>query len=442
MKASSLAAPIPVRLIALFLAAILLLVTGCSRKGGEEPAETATASPLTLVESVPVETVLDHPDVPDAYQVWPEMIASAETSLDLAAFYISNEDGSRMEPVLAEIEKAGERGVAVRVMADKGFYRTYPASLDRLAGAAGVNVRLLDFRAVAGGPLHAKYFIVDGREAFVGSQNFDWRALEHIHETGLRIDLPAYARDLRRVFDLDWSRARAIGDTTAVAPPRATASVRPSDEEEVEAERPALRTAPYRWVEAGGDTACAWPAFSPRGELPDESTWDLPLILGALDAARDSIHVTVLTYSPVSRDTTYWPPLDVALRRAAVRGVKVRLLVADWSKRHPAIDHLKSLQVIPGIDVRLVTIPRASAGFIPFARVTHAKYLTVDGGECWLGTSNWSKGYFTTTRNVGLVVRGREITAALDRDFNTLWSSPYAYEVRPEAVYEAPRIGP
>ena len=98
--------------------------------------------------------------------------------------------------------------------------------------------------------------------------------------------------------------------------------------------------------------------------------------------------------------------------------------------------------MIPGIEVRLVTIPEASAGFIPFARVTHSKYLTADGERCWLGTSNWSKSYFYQSRNVGVVVNGREITAALDRDFNTLWTSPYAYPVRPEAVYEPPRTRP
>ena len=162
--------------------------------------------------------------------------------------------------------------------------------------------------------------------------------------------------------------------------------------------------------------------------------------MAAIDGARDSIQVTVLTYNPVSRDKTYWPELDDALRRAAVRGVRVRLMVSDWSKRKPTIDFLKSLNCVPGIEVRLVTIPEASTGFIPFARVTHAKYMTVDGTTCWVGTSNWEKSYFYTTRNVGLVAQSRELTAALDRDFRTLWGSPYAYPVRPEEEYVPPRV--
>ena len=37
------------------------------------------------------------------------MIAAAQSSLELAGFYISNQEGSRLEPVLAQIEQAGAR---------------------------------------------------------------------------------------------------------------------------------------------------------------------------------------------------------------------------------------------------------------------------------------------------------------------------------------------
>ena len=330
------------------------------------------------------------------------------------------------------MEEAGARGVAVRVLADAGFYKTYPRTLDRLAKAPGVEVRLIDYRNLTGGVMHAKYFVVDAAEAYIGSQNMDWRSLEHIHEIGLRIRIPDYARVLDRVFEMDWSVAQDLdSETGQPAPEGGSAS----------AASAATPPPPFPYVEASGDTARVWPAMSPTGFLPDSTTWDLPQIIDALDAARDSIHVTVLTYSPVARDDVYWPELDDALRRAAVRGVKVELMVADWSKRKPVIDHLKSLVVIPGLSVRMVTIPQAASGFIPYARVTHAKYLTVDGDVCWVGTSNWERTYFYATRNVGVIVHGRELPAELDRDFNDLWTSPYADDVRCDAEYEVPRIG-
>ena len=145
---------------------------------------------VQVVESVPVETTLDHADIPDAYQVWPEMIAGATRTLDLAEFYVSNAPNSRLEPVIQAIEAAADRGVAVRLLADAGFARTYPETLDRLAARHGVTVRRFEVGKIMGGVLHAKYFVVDGRETFLGSQNFDWRSLEHIQELGVRLRSP------------------------------------------------------------------------------------------------------------------------------------------------------------------------------------------------------------------------------------------------------------
>ena len=69
----------------------------------------AGTTAVSLVETAPVETTLDHPDVPDAWRVWPEMIDGARERLDLAGFYFSNREGSRLEPVLQSILAAGTR---------------------------------------------------------------------------------------------------------------------------------------------------------------------------------------------------------------------------------------------------------------------------------------------------------------------------------------------
>jgi len=410
----------PKRLACLLVPLLLALTAG-----------SAIASAVTLVETAPVGTTLDHPGIPDAWELWPEMMDGAKTRLDVASFYFSNQPGGRLEPVIQAMERAGARGVAVRVLADAGFYKTYPQTLDRLAKAPGVEVRLVDYRNLAGGVMHAKYFVVDDTEAYIGSQNMDWRSLEHIHEIGLRVRIPAYAQDVDRVFEMDWSVAQDLD--TEIGKAEAKPAPTPA--------APAAALPPFPYVEASGDTARLWPAMSPKGFLPDSTTWDLPQILDALAAAKDSVHVTVLTYSPVSRDNVYWPELDDALRAAAVRGVKVELMVADWSKREPVVDHLKSLVTIPNLSVKMVTIPQAASGFIPYARVTHAKYMTVDGDVCWVGTGNWEHTYFYNTRNVGVIVHGRELPAGLDRDFNDLWSSPYAYDVKCDATYQVPKIG-
>ena len=97
--------------------------------------------------------------------------------------------------------------MAVRLLSDARFYRTYPGTHDRFM-AAGIPARTIDGTAAWGaGVHHAKGMIVDETRFFLGSQNWDWRALEHIHELGVVVDHPDLARDLARLYDLDWALA-------------------------------------------------------------------------------------------------------------------------------------------------------------------------------------------------------------------------------------------
>lgn len=382
-------------------------------------AACATAAPprVELVESVPLETNLDHPDIPDAYQVWPAMIRGARRTLDIAQFYVSNAPDSRLEKVIAEIEAAADRGVAVRLLADALFAKKYPETLDRLGGHRGVTLRRFDVGKTMGGVLHAKYFVVDGREVYLGSQNFDWRSLAHIQEMGVRIEGPEAAATYARVFAVDW--AAAGGE-----PPPAEAPLAPLS-------FPAI---------AAGGPATVTPVFSPRGYLPDARTWDLPRLVALLDGARRSVHVQLLTYGTHARDGSPFPELDDALRRAAGRGVEVRLLVADWSKRKGTVEAVQALARVKGVEARFLDVPAWSGGFVPFARVAHAKYLVVDGARAWVGTSNWEGDYFTKSRNVGLIVEGAAFAAALDRVFAGGFSGPYAEPVDPDRAYTPPKV--
>ena len=417
------------RFLTLAFFGIGAVVSAASETSPSAIPHTDRQPPLQLVESFPIETNLDHADIPDAHLVWIEMIRGAAETLDFAHFYASNEPASRLEDVVREIERAAQRGVRVRCLADKGFAQTYPATLERLAEREGIAVRRFDVRARTGGVLHAKYFLVDGREAFLGSQNFDWRALTHIQELGVRIREPRLVSSLQDVFEMDWSLA-AGGDTAAARrdTPPAPAATNGS------------RHFPIS-LTCNGDTIRVTPAFSPRAWLPDESVWDLPQIVRLIDEAEKTVRVQLLTYRAVGRDGSYFSDLESALRRAAARGVEVRLLLADWSKRAGTIEGLQSLEPLPGIDVRLVTIPPWSGGHIPYARVIHAKYLVADGRCAWIGTSNWEKSYFHTSRNVGLVIEGGPIPASLDRFFLDGWEGPYASPVDPCAAYEPPLIG-
>jgi phosphatidylserine/phosphatidylglycerophosphate/cardiolipin synthase-like enzyme len=387
---------------------------------GDHEEGRATTTPLgtvELVESVPLETNLDHPDIPDAHEVWPAMIAGAERTLDIAQFYVSNAPASRLEPVIQAIEAAADRGVAVRVLADGMFAKRYPETLDRLAARRGIAVRRFDVGKVMGGVLHAKYFVVDGREAYLGSQNFDWRSLTHIQEIGVRVDEPRVAAAYAQIFEMDWDLA--AGERT---PRRHHA---PRDVPDL----------------AAGEEATITPVASPRGFLPDPSSWELPRMIELIDRAKHTVHVQVLAYKTTSRDGTPFPDLDDALRRAAARGVEVQLLVADWSKKRGTVEGLQSLARVRGVSVRFIDVPAWSGGFVPFARVSHAKYMVVDGAHTWIGTSNWEGDYFTRSRNVGLIVEGAAFAHRLERVFRDGFAGRYAEPVDPDGHYAPPRVG-
>jgi phosphatidylserine/phosphatidylglycerophosphate/cardiolipin synthase-like enzyme len=365
------------------------------------PAATAGADSVTLVETAPVETTLDHPSIPEAADVWPAMIDAARQSLDIAEFYVSDAPNSRLTPVLAAVERAADRGVHVRLLVEQAFYGKYPESVDRLAHHAGIEVRHFDLHATMGGILHAKYFVVDRREAYVGSQNFDYRSLEHIQEMGVRLASPSLAAQLDELFAADWDVAGGAATTRYAGAWHGPVSVHA----------------------AGGIDVKL--GASPRGWLPDAGFWDMPELLRWIDAAARSVDVQVLTYKPAMRDRSPFRDLDDALRRAAGRGVRVRLLVSHWGAKDEGLAALGRDLRAPS-EVRILTIPPWSGGDIPFARVAHAKFAVVDGTRAWVGTSNWEGDYFLKSRNVSVFVEGAPFAGTLQDVFDGDWGSRYA----------------
>lgn len=383
---------------------------------GEPPA-------LLLAESVPSETTLDDPAIEDAAALWASMLGAATQSIDISEFYFSpraddpkaRPGPDRLAPALAAIEAAAARGVKVRILADAKFQKTYPATLLRLGAQPNIALRLYDLGAITGGVQHAKYFIVDGERAYLGSQNFDWRSLDHIHELGVAMADPSLVNPLSAIFGMDWELAGGAPPPPPIPPNKECTSPQP----------------PMPWVKLpfqGGEVEALLVA-SPARLLPPGVPEELPVIEGALDGAKRSARLQLLSYAVLGYDKVEWRRLDEALRRAAARGVQVELIVADWSDKKGKIEVLQALDAAPNIAVRFASIPAHSEGPIDFARVAHAKYLVIDGRWSWVGTSNWSRDYFEASRNVGLVVEGAPFAAELDRVFSRLWSGPYARPV-------------
>ena len=61
-------------------AALIAIACACACAAPRRPGEPAAEPMLELVESSPIETALDHPDLRDAFEVWPAMIGGARRS--------------------------------------------------------------------------------------------------------------------------------------------------------------------------------------------------------------------------------------------------------------------------------------------------------------------------------------------------------------------------
>jgi len=385
-------------------------------------AQRQSSADIELVESIPLETSLDNPEIRNTHEVWLEMIGRAQKTLDIEQFYISHEPGQLLQDVLAAVYSAADRGVKVRVIVDARMYKTYPASVDSLGQHRNIEARRIDFGAIAGGIQHAKYFIVDQVEVFVGSHNFDWRALNHIHELGLRIRSREIAGAYGQIFEIDWKHSSSAAEKLIALPK-------------------GLTTEPVGLKDQNGEVATVAPTFSPLGWIPDTAQWDESAIVSVINGARSTLTLQFLSYSPLERQGASYNVIDDAIRTAARRGVKVRMIVSDWQKGSSAVAALKSLAGIPNIEVAFTVIPEWSGGYISFARVEHCKVIIADSEKFWLGTSNCSKSYFHTSRNLGVVVTGKGLAATLTRIFDKSWNSPYKELLTKDGEYKAREHG-
>ncbi len=373
---------------------------------------------IELVESIPIETTLDNPDIRNTQEVWLEMINSAQKTLDIEQFYISNEKGEPLDTILHAIIAAAKRGVIVRIIVDGEMFRTYPDDVTWLEQQSpNITKHVIDFKSLAGGIQHAKFFIVDGKEVFFGSQNFDWRALKHIHELGVRFsgdyDLIRIYSD---IFDEDWKYSE-INDGKTWNLPIYTIS------------GPDFMI--YKSIY--GDSIHVKPTISPKEFYHINGDKDLDEILFMINYAAAEINLQFLSYNPVTKEG-YWEEIDSALISAGKRGVKVKLIVSDWNLGKTAVEHFKELIQYPNFEVRYTSIPDYAAGFIPFARVEHCKYITADS-ITWIGTSNMSYSYFYESRNVGLVVESGRFTERLRDIFYRSWNSEYAHPIESTGEY-------
>ncbi|MFC0169212.1 phospholipase D-like domain-containing protein [Pseudoduganella danionis] len=395
------------------------------------PALLALASParaeftipgFELVQTAPVETTLTNSDLRDPATVWSELFDHAKQEILIGQFYAVNKSGSVFSKVVERLAAAGQRGVKIRFLLDqKGVGLSEQSTIEQLKAIPNLELRVIDFNKLTGnGIIHAKYLVVDGAVAYVGSQNFDWRSFEHIHETGLRISEPKLVAQVQAIFNQDW-RAQALTAQGMVVPALNVAR------QPLNLQRDAMLVASPQ-------------AYNPVGV--DDSEAALPALLAQ---AKTEVRVQLLDYAPLSYGPKgtrpYYAVIDNAVRAAANRGVKIKLLVSNWNLEALPQVYLKSLAILPNVEIRVATLPAASSGFIPFARVIHSKTMVIDNQIAWVGTSNWSGGYFDLSRNLEVVLRNEKMAQRLAALQEQIWSSAYSQPLDINRQYPKPAKG-
>nr|XP_041569258.1 5'-3' exonuclease PLD3 [Taeniopygia guttata] len=394
---------------------------------------------IVLVESVPEGLELRPPAGPGTAQTWLELVATARHSLDIASFYwtLTNGDTRTHEPsalqgerVLAELLRLPGRGVAVRV-AVSAPSPAAPTDDLRALERSGAAVRAVDLPRLTGGVLHTKFWLVDGVHLYLGSANMDWRALTQVKELGAAIyNCSCLAKDLGKIFEAYWALGVPGASIPAPWPDNFSTSIN--------AATPLETTL--------NDTAAAvYFSSSPPPLCAAGRTGDLEALLGVVDGAEEFVDVAVMSYvvgTEFSRPRRFWPAIDERLRRAVVeRGVRLRLLAGCWPhSRAEMFPSLRSLAALAdnrtgfGVEVRLFVVPASAAqSRIPFARVSHAKFMVTDKAA-YVGTSNWSGDYFERTAGAALVVAQPGAGAGSFRQrlrdvFERDWSSGYSVDI-------------
>lgn len=386
--------------LALALAAILV-----------SPAAAAFTAPgFELVYSYPVETSLQEPDLRRTADVWLALFDAAQRTIDVEQFYVTPSTEAPVDPVLEPslqaLASAAKRGVRVRVLLERKFAHNSIAGLERLTAIPGLELRFIEWSKVGKtgkGIVHAKFIVVDSSAAYVGSANFDWRALDQIHELGLVATEPPVVAQTQSVFDHDWALA---GSSDWGVPARA------SKPEADDSRRAYLVASPWR--------------YNPDGVGDSESA-----LVRLLGSARRTLVLQTYDYLPLGfgREAPPYRVVDAALRAAAARGVKIKLLVDRLSEDPRHKPFLQELAALPGVEVRAMEIPDAARGHIDYARVVHSKYAVADDATLWLGTSNFAGGYLDESRNLELVVKDAALARRVAKIHEHLWGSSYAKTV-------------
>lgn len=309
----------------------------------------------------------------DAWDAMYDDCARAERSIDIEQYILNNDAvGFRFLSLCREKARAG---IAVRVLLDGvGSYWLYNSQEIAELSHAGASVHFFNHvspwrvHTIAGWFLrdHRKLIIVDSRVGYTGGVGIDAR-MRGWRDTQVRIE-GLVVREMGHAFDIMWEHV-----TRGV----------PHEKKKVE------------WRDNFQFLLNA-PRF--RQRLVYQS------LIGAIRGATRSVYLTTPYFIPDFR-------FSRAIRRAARRGVDVRILMSEVSD-HPSIDIASDAYIGTALAVGIRV-------FKFQGKVVHAKTVVVDDVWATVGSTNLDNLSLTFNYEANIASLDAQFVADLKQHFLT-----------------------
>lgn len=397
---------------------------------------------LRIVETIPANISFGEDTIYplSTFRAWKSLIQNAQEELYVAAYKSSLQgkhvlgdsakyysvEGDAIYNTLMSVGKS--RKVNVRMI------ENYPPK-DKGDNADGVILenfgavtrKSIDISEYMGrGKMHSKFLVADRKSFYLGSANLDWRSLNQKMELGVLVeDCDCLGEDMHNIFHVLWDlKNKGIEENGALKVKAAYNKESPLD------------------VQIQGTKAQVYIATSPKELNNPRRTWDLDAIVSEIDAAKKFIDIHVMDYFPLfiyRNPKVHFANIDDAIRRAVVRGVKIRFLAAALHYPDIGTRFLKSLESLNGfhangtMEVKIFKVPRTNIESIVINRErrTHNKFMVTESAGI-IGTSNWSGDYFMGgTTGAAIVIRQtgekRPFVDELQDIFIRDWDSEYAH---------------
>ncbi|KMT16926.1 hypothetical protein BVRB_2g043960 [Beta vulgaris subsp. vulgaris] len=399
--------------------------------------------------------------------------------------------------VYKAIENAADRNIKIRLLQHSGVSPDYTKEPSDLAtGWPNVeSVTLLLGKWWGSGILHAKVWISDKRDVYIGSANNDWKSLTQVKEVGIYIaDCPTMAKKVEvyynnlwtlgllnasahttTTWDQQWQLSRTVPCWSHfVTPAERCKSPLPHDYVFVKhvAGYPLLSD-PYMFqlpIQTPGystnsttQQSSSYLSFAPPELSFDKFQTDEQAWLDTITSVEigGTVRISTMDWlgqSQYTKQTIYWSTLSSAISEVVFsKKATVKILVARWAHFINSTDQYLKSELYTNVlchsskynhcsgkvEIKYYEVPGYNSTGPALNEATktgnlYPGYTRVNHGKyavsdvrAHIGTSNLIWDYFYTTAGVSFGTYNPSIVSQLQQIFDADWNSSYAVPVEP-----------